>query len=197
MLRRYGAAGFSVAHNYPEHQVMISLILPDRPGKDTPRVPVKLPISIRAVYDALYGRPMKSERIPDATAYPWSRSVYNPAGYETKKLEQAERVAWRNLVLWVDAALSAAAIGLQTITEAFFAHAVAASDGERMIEVVEQAQARSAHGRPAAAHGAGGGGVMEQPAAPRPRPPSRVLEDEELTVSLTLARGRANTSIFS
>jgi hypothetical protein len=142
MLRRYGAAGFSVAHNYPEHQVMVSLILPDRPGKDTPRVPVKLPISIRAVYDALYGRPMKSERIPDATAYPWSRSVHNPAGYETKKLEQAERVAWRNLVLWIDAALSAAAIGLQTITEAFFAHAVAGPDGERMIDLVEQAQAQ-------------------------------------------------------
>jgi hypothetical protein len=146
MLRRYGAAGFSVAHDYAEHLVVISLILPDRPGKDSPRVPVKLPVNIRLVYDALYGRPMTSVRIPEEERQqivaakgfaPWNRSVYNPKGYDTKKLEQAERVAWRNLVLWVDAALSAATIGLQTITEAFFAHAVVGAGGERMIDVVE------------------------------------------------------------
>lgn len=134
MLRRYGAAGFSVAHDYAEHRVVISLILPDHPGKGAPRVPVKLPINIRFVYDALYGRPMKYD-------YTISKSVYHATGYEMKKLEQAERVAWRNLVVWVDAALSAATVGLQTITEAFFAHAIANENGERMIDVIERAQA--------------------------------------------------------
>lgn len=149
MLRRYGAAGFSVAHDYAEHLVVISLILPDHPGKDAPRVPVKLPVNIRLVYDALYGRPMMAVRIPDEERNqiiavkgfaPWNRSVYNSKGYDAKKLEQAERVAWRNLVLWVDAALSAATIGLQSITEAFFAHAVVGAGGERMIDVVENYQ---------------------------------------------------------
>jgi hypothetical protein len=139
MLRRYGAAGFSVAHDYAEHRVILSLILPDHPGKGAPRVPVKLPISIRTVYDAMYGRPMKWD-------YATKKDVYNATGYDPKKLDQAERVAWRNLVLWIDAALSAATIGLQTITEAFFAHAIAGVNGERMIEVVEQAQAALGHG---------------------------------------------------
>jgi hypothetical protein len=139
MLRRYGAVGFSVAHDYAEYRVVISLILPDRPGKDSPRVPVKLPVNIRHVYDALYGRPLKYD-------YKEHKHVFNPTGYETKKLEQAERVAWRNLVLWVDAALSAATVGLQTITEAFFAHAIGGVNGERMIEVVEQAQQSLGYG---------------------------------------------------
>jgi hypothetical protein len=133
MLRRYGAAGFSVAHDYAEHRVVLNLLLPDTPAKGAPRVPVRLPVSVRAVYDKLYGRPTKYD-------YTEKKYVYNATGYETKKLEQAERVAWRNLVLWVDAALSAATIGLQTITEAFFAHTIAGENGERMIDLVEQAQ---------------------------------------------------------
>ena len=42
--------------------------------------------------------------------------------------------------MWVDAALSAATIGLQTITESFFAHAIANENGERMIDIIERAQ---------------------------------------------------------
>ncbi len=47
--------------------------------------------------------------------------------------ERAERVAWRNLVLWIDAALSATAAGLQTIEEAFFAHLLV--DNRRVIDI--------------------------------------------------------------
>jgi hypothetical protein len=100
-------------------------------------VPVKLPVSVHAVYDALYGRPMRSEVDPETKRW---RQVHNLKGYEAKKLEQAERVALRNLVLWIDAALSAASVGLQTITEAFFAHAVVTEGGLRMLDVVEQLQ---------------------------------------------------------
>lgn len=133
MLRRYGAAGFSVAHDYSEYRVVISLVLPDRPGKGQPKIPVKLPVNIRFVYDAMFGRPTKYD-------YNEKKYVYNPTGYDTKKLEQAERVAWRNLTLWVDAALSAATIGLQSIAEAFFAHAIVGAEGERMIDLVEAHQ---------------------------------------------------------
>ncbi|MHB1864365.1 MAG: hypothetical protein ACYCVL_15535 [Gemmatimonadaceae bacterium] len=44
------------------------------------------------------------------------------------------------LVLRLDAALSAATVDLQTITEAFFAHAVAGEGGVRMIEMGEARQ---------------------------------------------------------
>lgn len=123
MLKRYGATGYSVSEDYAARRVILSIVLPDHAGRGAPRIPVKLPVDVRAVYDALYGRPRNN-------------------GYNSAYLDQAERVAWRNLVLWVDAALSAATIGLQTITEAFFAHTVAGENGERMIEVVERAQAQ-------------------------------------------------------
>jgi hypothetical protein len=144
MLRRYGAAGFSVAHDYAEQRVILTLVLPDTPAEGAPRVPVKLPVSVRAVYDKLYGRPTRY-MYSETRGQP-GRTVYNPSGYDARKMEQAERVAWRNLVLWVDAALSAATVGLQTITEAFFAHTIAGERGERMIEVVEQAQAQLGSG---------------------------------------------------
>lgn len=149
ILRRYGAQGFSVAQDYANHGVTVSFIVPDSLQKDAHLVPVKLPISVHRVYDAMYGRPTTLVRIPDAErvqiiaakgSAPWNRAVHNPKGYDAKKLEQAERVAWRNICLWVDAALSAAVAGMQTITEAFFAHAVVGAGGQRMIEVVEEAQ---------------------------------------------------------
>jgi hypothetical protein len=135
MLRRYGASAISMSEDIEQRRILVSFIIPDSAAKDAPRVPVKLPISIFAVYDSLYGRPRRYD-------YGASQYVTDAKAYDAKRLEQAERVAWRNLMLWIDAALSAAAVGLQTITEAFFAHAVVGAGGERMIEVVEQAQAQ-------------------------------------------------------
>lgn len=137
MLRRYGASAISMSENVTEGEVVVSFIVPDSATKGAAKVPVRLPISIRAVYHALYEKP---------TRYKWDAEmkkgehVYDPRGYDGKKWAQAERVALRNLVLWIDAALSAASIGLQTITEAFFAHAVVGESGARMIEVVEAFQ---------------------------------------------------------
>lgn len=135
MLRRYGATGFQVAQDYANHRVVVTFIVPDSTVKGAPSVPVKLPVDIRRVYDALYGQPTKHN-------YATGKRVLDPSGYNAKRMEQAERVAWRHLVLWLDAALSAAVAGMQTITEAFFAHAVVGGGGERMIEVVEHAQAQ-------------------------------------------------------
>lgn len=130
MLTRYGAVGFSYAINIESGEIKIEFVVPDSKKKDAPRIPVRLPISVRRVYDALYGQPTK-----------WTKDgwVFDPAGYDPRKLQQAERVAWRNLVIWIDAALSAATIGVQTITEAFFAHTIVVDDGgrtERMAEYV-------------------------------------------------------------
>lgn len=134
MLTRYGAVGFSYAVDIEKGDIKVEFVVPDSLAKDAPRVPVRLPVSTRRVYDALYGRPMRM----DYSLEP-PRRVHDPKGYNPKLLAQAERVAWRNLVLWIDAALSAATIGVQTISEAFFAHALVVSeDGrtERMADYV-------------------------------------------------------------
>lgn len=125
ILRRYGADGLSVAQNYGKGTVMVSFLVPNSPEKGAPLIPVKLPVDVRRVYDKLnHGRNAKhtTEVIMRDCQRDWA---------------QAERVAWRNLVLWIDAALSAATAGLQTITEAFFAHAVLGHDGQRVIDVAE------------------------------------------------------------
>lgn len=138
MLRRYGASAISTSEDIVKRQIVISFIVPNSMAKDAPNVPVKLPVSVAGVYDALYGRPMRSRWDQEQKKY---ITCFNPGGYDMKKMEQAERVAWRNLVLWVDASLSAAVAGIQTISEAFFAHAVVGERGERMVELVEAAQA--------------------------------------------------------
>lgn len=120
VLLRYGADGLSVAQNYGSGTVLVSFIVPNSTEKGAPMVPVKLPIEVRRVYDKLNDR--------NATC-----TTEEIMGGDPKGWAQAERVAWRNLVLWIDAALSAAQCGLQTITEAFFAHAVL-DGGERVID---------------------------------------------------------------
>ena len=147
ILRRYGASGISVQQtfdgkNNPE-MVTVSFIVPDKIGSEH-KVPVSLPINVKRVYDGLYGQPMKYEWERDER-----RKVFNPNGYDPKALPQAERVAWRNLVLWIDAALSAAAVGLQTITEAFYAHTVVQLEGggqARLADYIERMQGQLAPG---------------------------------------------------
>lgn len=126
MLERYGAVGFGYQRNIEAGTIVVQFIVPDRPGKAEPRVPVTLPVSIRRVYDALYGQTKKWVTVDGKGRY-----QHDPKGYDEEKFAQAERVAWRNLVLWIDAALSAAAIGLQTITEAFLAHTMVVGDDGR------------------------------------------------------------------
>lgn len=111
MLRRYGATAFAVSTDYESQKIIVGFKVPDSPGSST-YVPVRLDVNIGAVAAALYG-PLKGSQT-------WKQSA----------LEQAERVAWRHLVLWVDAACSASSAGMQTMAEAFFAHVlVKAEDG--------------------------------------------------------------------
>lgn len=122
ILRRYGARGFNVSQNFQNGKIIVSFVLPDTPEKDARLVPVTLPVDVRPIFDKLY-----TVRADRTTA--------DIANKSPVQWQHAERVAWRNLVLWIDAALSASAVGLQTITEAFFAH-VALDDGQRVIEAV-------------------------------------------------------------
>jgi hypothetical protein len=149
ILRRYGASGISVQQTFDERNqpelVTVSFIVPDKVGS-TRKVPVSLPINVKRVYDGLYGQPNKSTY--DETTKRYIRR-FNPAGYDPRSLPQAERVAWRNLVLWIDAALSAAAVGLQTITEAFYAHTVVQLEGggqARLADYIERMQGQLAPG---------------------------------------------------
>lgn len=115
ILRRYGAVDFNLGSNWETRTARIGFRVPDIPGSKL-MVPIRLETSMAAVAGAL-GFTVNSwggEKKPDQ--WQW---------------EQAERVAWRHLVLWVDAACSAASAGLQTMSEAFLAHTlVKAPDGE-------------------------------------------------------------------
>jgi hypothetical protein len=134
VLRRYGATGFGVTTDYENMRASVQIRVPDGPEKDAVQVPIRLVVDFRAVYDALYGQPTQYGKRPDGS---WAR-VYDPKGYNEKMVAQAERVAWRHLVLWVDAACSASTVGLQRMSEAFLAHTlIRAADG-RVLRVVEQ-----------------------------------------------------------
>lgn len=106
ILRRYGATDFSFGSSWAEHLARIAFRVPDIPGSKL-TVPVRLEVSMDSVAGAL-----------GFLANSWGGSR-EPT---VKEMEQAERVAWRHLVLWVDAACSAASAGLQTMSEAFLAH---------------------------------------------------------------------------
>lgn len=69
------------------------------------------------------------------------RSKRDRKDYRTREawaLEQAERVAWRQIILWVEAGLNMAASGVQTLEEAFFAHSVLPGTNHRVIDVVNE-----------------------------------------------------------
>jgi len=104
ILRRYGASDFNLGSDWEKRIARVAFRVPDTPGSKV-SVPVRLEVSIEAVGKALFGHSSLSK-------YGW---------------EQAERVAWRHLVLWVDAACSASGAGMQTMSEAFLAHTLVRS----------------------------------------------------------------------
>lgn len=121
LLRRYGAFGFGVNSDYEHHLIRVTFRVPDAPGSPTV-VPIRLEVSIQAIAHALF---------------PNVDGKFSEWGWA-----QAERVAWRHLVLWVDAACAATNAGLQTMSEAFLAHALVKSpDGtiKRVVEMLDDA----------------------------------------------------------
>ena len=124
VLRRYRAFGFGHQADYAAHIVRINFRVPDAPESELV-VPVRLEVNIAAIAQAMYGAGATM------TPYRW---------------EQAERVAWRHLLLWVDAACSAANAGLQTMSEAFLAHALVTGPDGKVRRVVELLDAEAGAG---------------------------------------------------
>lgn len=115
ILRRYGASDFSLGSHWENRIARLAFRVPDEPGSKL-LVPVRLEISIEAVAGAL------------GFTVAWGGKKVIPTQWQW---EQAERVSWRHLVLWVDAACAAAGAGLQTMSEAFLAHTlVRTPDGD-------------------------------------------------------------------
>ena len=119
LLRRYGASAFGTSADYETGTIKVSFRVPDVPGEPA-TVPIRLEVQIETVRQALY-RKRRGDR----------RSLQ-------KEREHAERVAWRHLVLWVDAALSAASDGVQRMSEAFLAHTLIQVADGKVMRVVDQ-----------------------------------------------------------
>lgn len=137
MLRRYGAVGFSFMTNMETGEAKVEFVVPNSKAKNAPRIPVRIPVNHFDVFDAMYGVPTGRWN-PEKKDYdPRAR----PYTHDPKRVAQAERVAWRNLALWIDAALSAATIGLRTIAETFAGDRLVADEHggtTRVAELIER-----------------------------------------------------------
>jgi hypothetical protein len=137
ILRRYGASGFGVSTDYAAQIVKVHFRIPDSATVTdaTAHLPIRLEVDIKAVALALYGAAgLKATKR-------WSRGRYVESDLGAK-YEQAERVAWRHLVDWVDAACSAASAGLQKMSEAFLAHMLVKGDDGAVVRVIDQLNGR-------------------------------------------------------
>jgi hypothetical protein len=138
-LRRYGASGFGFRKIGDIVEVTFHMFNEAKVERT-----VIIPLSVDTVHKKLQA--MRSQR--SYTAHKVAR-------------EQAERVAWRVLLDWIDAALLAVSVGAQTIEEAFFAHSViVTSDGQtgRLVDYV--------HTLEQATGGEAGSGKLPNPGRP-------------------------------
>lgn len=122
ILRRYGASGFGVSTDYESGVVRVFFRVPDLPGAAA-AVPVRLEVDVNRVLAAMYGELTGAQH--------WTENAR----------AQGERVAWRQLVDWVDAALSAASAGLQPVSEAFLAHTLVKDEAGVVRRLVDQMDA--------------------------------------------------------
>jgi hypothetical protein len=129
LLMRYGCSHFGTASDFKAMKASVSFQVPDSPAHGAVMVPVRLEVDVAQIAEALYERPR------DKKVYLRGRGEV--IGFDDKELARAERVAWRHLVLWVDAACSAATAGLQTMSEAFFAHVLVKDDRGKVRRMVE------------------------------------------------------------
>lgn len=109
VLARYGASGFGFRRRGDVVEATFHL---PRPGADDQSV--RIPVSVTTVSEKLLA---------------FHRT---PAGQRMKRrapdTEQAERTAWRALLIWIEASLLAVKLGAQSMEEAFFAHLVVTTD---------------------------------------------------------------------
>lgn len=137
VLRRYGASGFGVSSDYAAQRIRVHFRIPDSAGitDATTHIPIRLEVDVKSVALALYGAAGLK------TTKHWVRGQYVETDL-SEKYQQAERVAWRHLVDWVDAACSAATAGLQKMSEAFLAHTLVKGDDGQIVRVIDQLNGR-------------------------------------------------------
>lgn len=131
LLGRYGCTAFGYDQDNDGGVTRVTFRVPNSPAKDAAKVPVQLEVRPLDVYVRLYGQP--TTWVSGKGHVPTKELRY----YNAKKLQQAERVAWRHLLLWVDAACSASSAGLATIEEAFFAHRLVEDRDGRVGRVID------------------------------------------------------------
>jgi hypothetical protein len=133
VLSRYGCTAFGYEEDADAGVTRVTFRVPDSPEKDAAKVPVRLEVKPMEVYARLYGRPTfwdGSKRVP----------AFEKKHYDSKKFAQAERVAWRHLILWVDAACTAASAGMTTMREAFHANVLVRDEQGRVGRMVDYVQ---------------------------------------------------------
>jgi hypothetical protein len=122
-LHRYGAHGFGFRKIVGSERTEVTFHICDESGRERT---VTIPIEIDRVHTK--AQALNERRVA--------------RGAHVKKAvsrEQAERIAWRVLLDWVEATLLVVSLGAQTIEEAFFAHTVVTTDDGktgRMIDYV-------------------------------------------------------------
>lgn len=103
MLRRYHASGFGFRRVATKLWVSFHVPRQGDGGDHTVEIPIDTTLVLERLLEVHRLKRSHTKR-PDAAL--------------------AERVAWRILYLWIDAALAAVAIGAQSLEDAFFAHLV-------------------------------------------------------------------------
>lgn len=128
MVRKYGASGFGTSEDYRNGVVRVEFVLNTPDGG---HVPVQIPVRIQRVFDALYSQ----ERAAGGDRYK------NDSAMQDRRRQQAERTAWRQLHLLVEANLTAVQLGIVTLGEAFMPHTMVVNDDgrtERMADFLER-----------------------------------------------------------
>jgi hypothetical protein len=129
LLRRYGARGYTVSSDYSAGTLLIGFTMPKTWQIKTDEVvEIKLTVGFRETL----------RRLEKMEVFRTKRDRKEYRTREAWALEQAERVAWRQIILWVEAGLNMAASGVQTVEEAFFAHSVLPGTHARVIDVVNE-----------------------------------------------------------
>lgn len=143
LLKRYGALGYSFSANMETGEARVEFVVPNSGEKDAPRIPVRIPVNHFDVFDVMYGQPKVTRKGTGSydAAGKYVTTVRDPMPrpytHDPKRIQQAERVAWRNLVLWIDAALSAAFVGLRSIAETFAGDRLVTDESGQTMRVAE------------------------------------------------------------
>lgn len=132
LLRRYGARGYTVSSDYSAGTLLVGFTLPKTwQVKTDETIEIKLAVGFRETL----------RRLEEMSVFQTKRDRKDYRTREAWALEQSERVAWRQIILWVEAGLNMAASGVQTVEEAFFAHSVLPGTQTRVIDLVHERRA--------------------------------------------------------